>query len=90
MTYRIPDTSHPLLKGGGDLFQFLDNLLYIHRLQSSVHLFADHHYRSQSAGAYAAQAIQRILSVGGGFSDFAVPMQTEIGCFPLGVIVKKV
>ena len=81
MTYRIPDTSHPLLKGGGDLFQFLDNLLYIHRLQSSVHLFADHHYRSQSAGAYTAAGVQGKLTV---------PMQTEIGCFPLGVIVKKV
>ena len=42
----------------GHLFQFLDNLLYIYRLQPSVHFLANHHYRSQSAGAYAAQAVQ--------------------------------
>ena len=52
------------------LFQLLDNLLYIYRLQPSVHFFANHHHRSQSAGTYAAQAVQREFPVRGGFADF--------------------
>ena len=50
------------------LFQFLDDLLHIDRLQTSVHFLADHHHRSESAGSYAAEAVEGIFTVGGGFA----------------------
>ena len=52
------DFSKQPLFYSGHLLQLLDNLLHIYRLQSSVHFLANHHYRSQSAGTYAAQAVQ--------------------------------